>query len=128
MKNILILILIVLPVCGVAQDFFVHALDGDDKELRDTLASIPPVIKVKIKSTNPSKKFRFQKAEVILSRQKARVATMNLLSSIFDLGMFYNQSRPGDHLVISVFIEESEGENLVKTHTKVLDYFLTGKK
>jgi hypothetical protein len=127
MRVVAILILVVIPFFGVAQDFSIHAVDENGKEFPDTLDIIPPLIKVKISSQNASKKFRFEKAQVILSRQKSRWAAIDYLSSNIDLGLFYRQTRPGDHLVLNISIEESINDKPVKTHTRVLDYFLTGK-
>jgi hypothetical protein len=118
MKAILIMALFAIPRLGFAQDFSVRAFDRNGKEFADTLGLIPPLVNVKITSGDQSKKFRFEKAEVILARQKARVATINVLSSNIDLRMMEAQTRPGDHLVINVFVEESVNEKVVKTHTR----------
>jgi hypothetical protein len=122
------LLLIAVPSLAHSQNFAVKVLDENGKDLPAQMDTVPPFARVRITSESATKKFRFQKAEVILSRQKAREVAVEMLSSNLDLRNFWGLTRPGDHLILNISIEEAENGKIVKTHQKVFDYPLRGKK
>lgn len=128
MKLASILILIMLPCFGLAQDFSVSVVDLDGKALSDTLGIVPSWVKVKVTPGDQSMRFRFKRVEAILARKNARVATINSRSPNLDLQVLTSQMNPGDHLVLLVYIDEVDGEKSLHEYTRTLNYPLSKKR